>query len=351
MTAVDDRPTTEIGSRPQAQGGPPADHRAHPLDRQHRRCPGCSTSPWCAARSPTRASRAIDTAAGEGRARASSAVFTGKDVEDSTGRGLRTPGRSPPSRRPHATCRSPSTTSPAPARSSPSSRRAAPRPPGTPPSWSTSTTTSCRAVLDAREAARRRGARTPGPRHEQVRLLAARLGRARARGGDVDAAIDEAREDGILIEREYRQQRLIPAFMEPRSTVVDPTGEQMTIWSATQVPHILRFLIAATHGHPRVQGARHRPGRRAAGSAASCRPPPRSSRRWPSPAGSASRASTPRPARETMVSGHHGRDQWQKLTLAADQGRHGHRPEGRPARRHGRLRRPSSAAACRCSAP
>ena len=38
--------------------------------------------------------------------------------------------------------------------------------------------------------------------------------------------------------------------MEPRSTVVDPTGEQMTVWSATQVPHILRFLIAATMGIP-----------------------------------------------------------------------------------------------------
>ncbi|GAA1776606.1 hypothetical protein GCM10009810_37190 [Nostocoides vanveenii] len=69
-------------------------------------------------------------------------------------------------------------------------------------------------------------------------------------GGDVEEAIAKAREDGIVIEREYRQQRLIPAFMEPRSTVVDPTGEQITMWSATQVPHILRFLIAATTGIP-----------------------------------------------------------------------------------------------------
>ncbi len=69
-------------------------------------------------------------------------------------------------------------------------------------------------------------------------------------GGDVEAAITAARADGILIEREYRQQRLIPAFMEPRSTVVDPTGEQVTMWTATQIPHILRFLIAATTGMP-----------------------------------------------------------------------------------------------------
>ena len=51
------------------------------------------------------------------------------------------------------------------------------------------------------------------------------------------------------------------------------------------------------------------------------------------------------------MSGHHGRDQIQRLTLAATQGRHGHRPQGRPARRHGRLPRPGHARACRSSAP
>ena len=69
-------------------------------------------------------------------------------------------------------------------------------------------------------------------------------------GGNVDEAIEKARADGIVIEREYRQQRLIPAFMEPRSVVVDPTGEQITMWSATQIPHILRFALAATTGIP-----------------------------------------------------------------------------------------------------
>src|SRR5699024_1048093 len=38
-------------------------------------------------------------------------------------------------------------------------------------------------------------------------------------GGDVESAISQARADGIVIEREYRQQRLIPAFMEPRSVL------------------------------------------------------------------------------------------------------------------------------------
>jgi aerobic carbon-monoxide dehydrogenase large subunit len=64
-------------------------------------------------------------------------------------------------------------------------------------------------------------------------------------GSDVDAAISDAE---IVIERTYRQQRLIPAFMEPRSVVVDPTGEQITLWSATQIPHILRLMLALTCG-------------------------------------------------------------------------------------------------------
>ena len=81
-------------------------------------------------------------------------------------------------------------------------------------------------------------------------------------GCDVEAAIETARTDGILIEREYRQQRLIPAFMEPRSVVVDPTGEQITMWSATQIPHILRFALAATTGVPESQDPGHRPRRR-----------------------------------------------------------------------------------------
>src|SRR5690349_1678970 len=36
--------------------------------------------------------------------------------------------------------------------------------------------------------------------------------------------------------------------MEPRSVVVDPTGEQTTLWSATQIPHILKTMLALTTG-------------------------------------------------------------------------------------------------------
>jgi len=65
-------------------------------------------------------------------------------------------------------------------------------------------------------------------------------------GGNVDDALAEA---DIVIRRRYKQQRLIPAFMEPRSVVVDPT-DGVTIWSATQIPHILRFLMALLTGTP-----------------------------------------------------------------------------------------------------
>jgi carbon-monoxide dehydrogenase large subunit len=66
-------------------------------------------------------------------------------------------------------------------------------------------------------------------------------------GGAVDAALADAE---VVLRRRYVQQRLIPAFMEPRSVVVDPTGEQYTMWSATQIPHILRLMLSVVTGVP-----------------------------------------------------------------------------------------------------
>jgi carbon-monoxide dehydrogenase large subunit len=136
-------------------------------------------------------------------------------------------------------------------------------------------------------------------------------------GGNVDEAIGKARADGIVIEREYRQQRLIPAFMEPRSTVVDPTGEQITMWSATQIPHILRFLLAAVTGvseakirviAPDVGG----------GFGGKLQTTPEEfitflvARQVGKPVKYTETRS------ESLMAAHHGRDQWQKLTLAAE---------------------------------
>jgi carbon-monoxide dehydrogenase large subunit len=69
-------------------------------------------------------------------------------------------------------------------------------------------------------------------------------------GGSADEAIAAAGADSIVVRRRFRQQRLIPAFMEPRSVVVDPSAEQITMWSATQVPHILKIMGALTAGIP-----------------------------------------------------------------------------------------------------
>jgi carbon-monoxide dehydrogenase large subunit len=65
--------------------------------------------------------------------------------------------------------------------------------------------------------------------------------------GDIDAAFSGA---DVVVEREYRQQRLIPCAMEPRAVVASWTGDDVTLWSATQIPHVLRFAIAAFFGIP-----------------------------------------------------------------------------------------------------
>ncbi|WP_370249133.1 xanthine dehydrogenase family protein molybdopterin-binding subunit [Nocardioides sp.] len=135
-------------------------------------------------------------------------------------------------------------------------------------------------------------------------------------GGDVEEAIATARESGVVIEREYRQQRLIPAFMEPRSVVVDPTGEQITIWSATQIPHILRFALAATTGVPESKIRVIAPDV-GGGFGGKLQQTPEEmiafavARHLDKPVKYTETRS------ESLVSAHHGRDQIQKLTLAA----------------------------------
>ena len=66
-------------------------------------------------------------------------------------------------------------------------------------------------------------------------------------GGNVEEAISSSE---VVLKRRFRQQRLIPSFMEPRACVVDPTGQHITMWSATQVPHILKTMASLTVGIP-----------------------------------------------------------------------------------------------------
>ena len=53
----------------------------------------------------------------------------------------------------------------------------------------------------------------------------------------------------VIVKHRYVQPPLIPNAIEPRAVVARPEpGGDVTLWSATQVPHILRLLAAATLG-------------------------------------------------------------------------------------------------------
>ncbi len=65
--------------------------------------------------------------------------------------------------------------------------------------------------------------------------------------GDLDAAFTGA---PVVLERNYRQQRLIPSAMEPRAVVCSCVGDEFTLWSATQIPHVLRVMLALVTGIP-----------------------------------------------------------------------------------------------------
>ncbi|MGW6935103.1 xanthine dehydrogenase family protein molybdopterin-binding subunit [Lentzea sp. NPDC054927] len=127
---------------------------------------------------------------------------------------------------------------------------------------------------------------------------------------------DEIASAEVVIERTFRQQRLIPSFMEPRSVVVDPHADMFTVWSATQIPHILRWMLAAVTGiaehkirviAPDVGG----------GFGGKLQVTPEEllcllvARRMGRP------VKWTETRTESMLSAHHGRDQIQKITLSA----------------------------------
>jgi aerobic carbon-monoxide dehydrogenase large subunit len=64
----------------------------------------------------------------------------------------------------------------------------------------------------------------------------------------VQTAIDVA---DVIVTRRYYQPRLIPNAIEPRGVLaqVGPTGD-VTLWSATQTPHIQRFALQLVLGIP-----------------------------------------------------------------------------------------------------
>jgi carbon-monoxide dehydrogenase large subunit len=66
-------------------------------------------------------------------------------------------------------------------------------------------------------------------------------------GAPIDEALAGAE---VTLHRRFIQQRLMPSFMEPRAVVVQPNADAVTVWSATQIPHILRVMLALTLAIP-----------------------------------------------------------------------------------------------------
>jgi carbon-monoxide dehydrogenase large subunit len=70
--------------------------------------------------------------------------------------------------------------------------------------------------------------------------------------GEVDEAFASA---AVTVEERYRQQRLIPNAIEPRGVLAQssPATGELTLFSATQVPHILRVTLSGVIGVPEAK--------------------------------------------------------------------------------------------------
>jgi carbon-monoxide dehydrogenase large subunit len=71
-----------------------------------------------------------------------------------------------------------------------------------------------------------------------------------------EGAVDKAFENAVFqVHERYVQQRLLPMAMEARAVVAvpQPFGGDLTLYSATQIPHILKIMAALTLGIPEHQ--------------------------------------------------------------------------------------------------
>ena len=71
-------------------------------------------------------------------------------------------------------------------------------------------------------------------------------------GGDMEAAAGSAE---VRVSERIVNQRLIPNPMEGRAVVADynPGTNQVTLWTSSQIPHLVRLLLALVTGHPEHQ--------------------------------------------------------------------------------------------------
>src|ERR1700736_811866 len=68
--------------------------------------------------------------------------------------------------------------------------------------------------------------------------------------GDIDKAFADA---AVTVSCRFRQNRLIPNALEPRAYLAQPVGDELTLWSSTQVPHILRIMATVVLGIPETK--------------------------------------------------------------------------------------------------
>jgi carbon-monoxide dehydrogenase large subunit len=70
---------------------------------------------------------------------------------------------------------------------------------------------------------------------------------ARFAGGDAEVAFREAE---VVIKQRLNQQRCFPVAIEPRGVLADykPFARTLTVWSSTQIPHILKLNLASLLG-------------------------------------------------------------------------------------------------------
>ncbi len=70
--------------------------------------------------------------------------------------------------------------------------------------------------------------------------------------GEADKAFEDA---AVTVKRRYRQQRLIPNAIEPRGAIAQelPGTDELTLWTSTQIPHIVRLTLSGVVGVPEAR--------------------------------------------------------------------------------------------------
>src|SRR5581483_841657 len=66
-------------------------------------------------------------------------------------------------------------------------------------------------------------------------------------GGDVDAGLSEA---DVVVERRIVNHRTAGGAIEPRAALAEWRGDELTLWTTNQAPHLIRLLLAGVVGVP-----------------------------------------------------------------------------------------------------